>query len=84
MITTIFNAGKYPETEKDYVPLIGDTQEEQYSIALSLLIIAVVLIPVMLLVKPCFFSRAAENADAESEEIELANASESMRGSETS
>lgn len=25
MITTIFNGGKYPETEKEYVPLIGDT-----------------------------------------------------------
>ena len=25
MITTIFNAGKYPETEKEYLPLIGDS-----------------------------------------------------------
>lgn len=59
MITTIFNFGKYPDTEKDYVPLIGDTQEEQYTISVSLLLIAVCLIPIMLFVKPCFFSAAA-------------------------
>ena len=59
MITTIFNGGKYPEQENEYVALVGDTQEEQYQVALSLLIIAVTLIPVMLLVKPCFFSGAA-------------------------
>jgi V-type H+-transporting ATPase subunit a len=76
MITTIFNGGQYPDTEKDYVPLVGDSQDEQYSIALSLLIIAVCLIPVMLLVKPCFFSAAA-HADAE-QEIEMMNSSMSQ------
>jgi len=65
MITTIFNGGQPPDSEKDFLPLIGDSQEDQYSIALSLLIIAVIMIPIYLLIRPCFFSTAADRPDEE-------------------
>jgi V-type H+-transporting ATPase subunit a len=78
LINTVFNFGDYPESENEFVTLIGDSQDEQYSIALSLLILVVTLIPIMLLVRPIFFRHGgeSENNAPENQEIELSEGSE--------
>lgn len=52
MITTVFAFGAYDE-DKHQDPIIGNSEKQQYSIALALLITAGIFIPIMLFVKPC-------------------------------
>ena len=86
MITTVFGFGKVPDSEKDYATLIGTDQEMQYSISTSLLLIAISLIPIMLLVKPCFFRPPEPEADENAnQEIEMSeNNNNQPRSSEES
>lgn len=70
MINTVFGFGAIPENETEYEPLIGSSQEEQYDIATTLLVIVVTLIPIMLLVRPLFCRKQA-SVRREEEEIEL-------------
>ena len=72
MINTVFGFGRVPEREKNFAPLIGSSQEQQYSIALTLLVCSLIVIPVMLLAKPCFFRETADEEEVERNEIELA------------
>ena len=52
MITTVFGFGNYDKSaEMD--PIIGKNEDQQYAIAVALLVTAAIFIPVMLLVKPC-------------------------------
>lgn len=72
IINTVFNFGDVPDNEQEFVPLVGDSQEEQYSIALALLILALSLIPIMLLVRPIFFRQTGDpDQPHENNEIEL-------------
>jgi len=55
MINTVFGFGNIPESDKEFVPFIGNSLEQQYEIGVSLLIMVIILIPIMLLSKPCLF-----------------------------
>ena len=55
MINTVFSFGKWPEPENEYVAYIGGSQQQEYDIGVSWVLIVVALIPVMLFFKPCFF-----------------------------
>lgn len=52
MIHTVFNGGTHPDTEISMIPPHGNA-DTQYHIGIALLLIAIVMMPVMLLVKPC-------------------------------
>lgn len=52
MITTVFGFGNY-DKEKHMDPIIGRNEDQQYGIAVALLVIAAIFVPIMLLVKPC-------------------------------
>jgi V-type H+-transporting ATPase subunit a len=71
MINIVFNGGSYPPEQKDYVNLVGEDQDQQYSIGLTLLVIIAILVPVMLFAKPVLF-RTPPPQGAEGE-IELQN-----------
>lgn len=60
MITSVFAFGAY-DKKKPHDPLIGDTEDEQYTYALLLLLAVAVCVPVMLCTKPLLFL-AAEKA----------------------
>jgi signal transduction histidine kinase len=55
LITGVFSFGAH-DGDTSYA-IIGDNLDEQYNIARVLLIVVVILIPVMLLVKPCVMAK---------------------------
>lgn len=69
MIDTVFNMGT--SKAKDPIAYIGGDIKTQMGIGFTFLVIAVIMIPIMLLVKPCFF-RGEEPAE-DHEEIEFTN-----------
>lgn len=81
MINTIFGFGSIPEEQKDFVPVVGEDQEQQYRIAVGLLITVIIMIPIMLFIKPCFFRKQVSPEESASE-IELQNGA--SRGSNSS
>lgn len=62
MIVTVFSAGNYKDVNPSngcaLQPLIAGSNDTQYGIALALLIIVIILCPIMLCVKPCFFRQS--------------------------
>lgn len=68
MVTTVFKFGGF---DKKMDPIIGGTQETQYTIALVLEIMAFLFIPVMLCVKPCILKTPADQIH-EANQIEFA------------
>jgi hypothetical protein len=75
MITEVFGFGQWNKTESDahIQPLIGDTNDQQYAIGLSLLLIVVILIPVMLCTKPIMHACLHSESDEDRDEIEFTN-----------
>jgi hypothetical protein len=75
MITEVFGFGQWNKTESDahVQPLIGDSNDQQYAIGLSLLLIVVILIPVMLCTKPIMHACLHSDSDEENDEIEFTN-----------
>lgn len=72
MITTVFGFGNYDKS-KEMDPIIGRNEDQQYGIAVALLITAALFIPIMLCVKPCIAlasqpdePQVEENADNQS------------------
>ena len=67
MIITIFQGGDYksatPDNGEYLIPLLTDSNDTQYNIALALLVIVALLVPVMLCVKPCCFRGAPVEED---------------------
>lgn len=67
MIVAFFNGGDYtdgkPKDEVYLTPLVGDSNEQMYSIAMTLIVIVAVLVPVMLCAKPCCFRGAPADED---------------------
>jgi V-type H+-transporting ATPase subunit a len=71
MINTVFSFGKWPENENEYIAYIGDGQQQQYDIGVTWILIVLVLIPVMLFIKPCFFRGEHPKPREASDEIEM-------------
>ena len=68
MVTTVFKFGGF---DKEMFAIIGHIQSQQYSIALTLEVIAFVFIPVMLCAKPCILKTPADQVH-EANQIEFA------------
>lgn len=69
MITTDF-MGDWTE---DFDPIIFDTNKAQYHTATALLFLVVLLVPGMLLTKPCMAAFCSNHDDQERREIEFTN-----------
>jgi len=70
MITTIFGFGQYDkDTPMD--PIIGDSEEQMYQIALTLLVLVIIFVPIMLFTKPCAVLLRDKDADEEDDMIEF-------------
>lgn len=70
MITTIFGFGQYDQ-ENPMDPIIGDSEEQMYSIALTLLVLVIIFIPIMLFSKPCTVLLSSKNDEEEEDMIEF-------------
>uniref|UniRef100_A0A7S3FSH2 V-type proton ATPase subunit a n=1 Tax=Strombidium rassoulzadegani TaxID=1082188 RepID=A0A7S3FSH2_9SPIT len=71
LINTVFGFGAHDaETEAGTYPLIGSSLDQQYGIAVALLVIVVIFIPIMLLTKPCLRGSSGGDDD-EHDEIEF-------------
>lgn len=53
MVTTVFQFGAYTEKVPAEVPFFGGSLDTQYSVNLTLVVIAILLVFVMLCTKPC-------------------------------
>jgi len=69
LIVAVFNFGAYTD---EFEPVIGNSNETQYGIATSLLIIVVILCPLMLFIKPCM-AGFADHGEEDDAEIEFTN-----------
>jgi vacuolar-type H+-ATPase subunit I/STV1 len=69
MIVAVFNFGAYTD---EFEPVIGDSNADQYGIAITLLIIVLILCPMMLFIKPCM-AGFADHGEEDKEEIEFTN-----------
>lgn len=81
LIVSVFSQGNYQGTSaENNDPIFGSTLDEQYGVAVILLLIAILLMPVMLLFKPLFFLCTHKGGANVHEEVELiegqANANE--------
>lgn len=70
MIDGVFNFGKPKDETMD--PYLGNDLNGQFKIGFVLLILVVIMVPIMLCVKPCFF-RGGSSADDDDNEIEFTN-----------
>jgi V-type H+-transporting ATPase subunit a len=75
MINEVFGFGQWNKTAADahIQPIIGDTNDQQYAIGLSFLLIVVILIPVMLCTKPILHACLHNDSDDDRDEIEFTN-----------
>ena len=83
MITTVFGFGQYDkETPMD--PIIGDSEEQMYQIALTLLVLVVIFVPIMLFTKPCAVLFRDKNGNEQDDMIEFTDMRNSVsdRGDE--